>query len=157
MSAPVRVSVLRGAVAVLAAVVSLATAAAAPASPEAMALLLREAIAARDYERIADVINWDGAGTIKRRIVAFQVRRGLGRAVKSIDVEPADDGAIRAGAAELGQHPNMAVSHKIRIVYDESPSDGAAGPPTAVYLVGQAADGWHIALVVRDPRARDND
>lgn len=135
---------------VLAVVVACAVTAASAASlagPQALADLLRAAIAARDYEAIEAVINWDGAGKIKRRIVAFSVRRGLGRSVKSITVEAADGDAIAAVAERTGRRLNMPVSHKIRVVYDEPPVDGK--PPTAVYIVGERPEGWRIALVVR--------
>ncbi|MEQ9641154.1 MAG: hypothetical protein RIM84_14115 [Alphaproteobacteria bacterium] len=137
-------------IAVLVGVVVQATtlaAAALPTNSEAMAALLRDAIAERDYGAIEAVINWDGAGKIKRRVVAFSVRRGLGRTVKSITVEPTDGQAIAATAKLNNKRLNMPVSHKIRVVYDEPPINGVV--PTAVYLVGGDEAGWRIALVVR--------
>ncbi len=141
---------LRFGIVVLASVVAGVTTLAAatlPSSSDAMASLLRDAIAKRDYESIAAVINWDGAGKIKRRVVAYSVRYGLGREVKSITVEPTDGEAIAATAKLNGKRLNMPVSHKVRVVYDEPPINGRA--PTAVYLIGGGEAGWRIALVVR--------
>lgn len=148
-----RLALLAGAAALAAAL----AAEAAPSGPEVVAEALRAAIAARDYEAIERMIWWEGAGKIKRRVVAFQVRRGLGRAIKLIAVEPASDEAIRASAAEMRQRLNMPVSHKIRIVYDEPPSEPGGKPPASVFLVGRNGDSWRIALVVRDERFKDDD
>jgi hypothetical protein len=131
-------------------------AAAAPAGPEGIAAALRSAIAARDYATIEALICWDGAGTIKRRVVAYQVRHGLGRQIKEIAVEPASGAMIAADAARMRQRLNMPVSHKIRVVYDE-PLTASGQPPTAVYLVGQTEAGWRIALVVHDAAFKDDD
>jgi hypothetical protein len=115
---------------------------------------VRTAIAERDLASLSELINWDGAATIKRRIVNFQVRHGLGRPVRSIVLEPFPQGGLREIEAGGRLKANMPVSHRLRIVFDEPGENGVR--PASIFLVGKMGDGFMIALVVRAKRSDDD-
>ena len=58
-----------------------------PRTDEELVDTIRTAIDARDYEPFEQLVNWDGAGKIKRRIVRFEIRRGFGRKIDTIAIE----------------------------------------------------------------------
>lgn len=129
-----------------------------PRDPDTLVSMIREAINDGDYQQFEELVFWKGAGKIKRRIVAFQIRRGLGRPIYSISFEdfPKDglDAAKASGKLEL----NMPVTNRIRVVYDEEPIDSAGEKkPTSVFLVGKNDDVFRIGLVVRKPGKDDDD
>jgi hypothetical protein len=127
-----------------------AAAAELPKTGEELVATLRGAIESRDYERIEALVNWDGAGTIKRRVVAFQIRHGLGRPIREIVLEPIPgDGLDAAQLASVGLKPNMALSEQVRVVYDEPPVDASGRPPASVFLVGRQDGAYRIGLVIQ--------
>lgn len=127
-----------------------AAAAELPQTGDELLAALRGAIESRDYERIESLINWEGAGTIKRRVVAFQIRHGLGRPIREIVLEPIPaDGLDAAALATVGLKPNMAVSERVRVVYDEPPVDASGKPPASVFLVGRQDGSYRIGLVIQ--------
>jgi hypothetical protein len=128
-----------------------------PQSGEALVATLRSAIESRDYERIEALVNWDGAGTIKRRVVAFQIRHGLGRPIREIVLEPFSAAGLDKALVGLELRPNMALTERVRIVYDEPPVSAGGKPPSAVYLVGQIDGAYRIGLVVRAADDDDDD
>ena len=85
---------------------------------------VRAAIAERDLDSLSELINWEGAATIKRRIVNFQIRYGLGRPVRSIALEPFPEGGLREIEARGTLKANMPVSHRLRVVFDEPGENG---------------------------------
>jgi hypothetical protein len=125
-----------------------------PQTGEELLATLRGAIESRDYERIEALVNWEGAGTIKRRVVAFQIRHGLGRPIREIALEPFPADGLD-GARASGLKPNMALSERVRVVYDEPPVAASGKPPTAVYLVGRKDGAYRIGLVIQS--ADDDD
>jgi hypothetical protein len=126
-----------------------------PKTEEELVTAVRTAIAEHDMAAFDRLINWAGASAIKRRIVGFEVRRGLGRPIRSISVEPFPEDGLREIEARGMLKANMPVSHQLRVVYDEPPMDGFGIPPTAVFLLGREGDVFRIAIVVRADR--DND
>jgi hypothetical protein len=120
-----------------------------PKTGEELVATLRGAIESRDYERIEALVNWEGAGTIKRRVVAFQIRHGLGRPIREIVLEPIPENGLGAGLAPLGLKPNMPLSERVRVIYDEPPVDASGHLPASVFLVGRADDGYRIGLVIQ--------
>jgi hypothetical protein len=126
-----------------------------PKTAEQLVAIVRTAIAERDMATFDALINWEGASAIKRRIVGFEVRRGLGRPVRSIILEPFPHDGLRKMEAGGALKANMPVSHQLRVVYDELPMEGFGIPPTAVFLIGREGEAFRIALVVR--AEKDND
>ncbi|RAI02357.1 hypothetical protein DLJ53_13420 [Acuticoccus sediminis] len=144
---------IRAALSLAAAILVAAPLAAAPAelpqTEDELANAVRSAIEARDYDTFERIVFWKDAGTIKKRIVAFQIRSGLGRKVKVLTVEPFDQHKLDAMLAD-GRHAlNLPVSHVVRVVYDEPASETTGKPPTSVFLAGRKDEAFRIALVVR--------
>lgn len=133
---------------------STAAAAELPKTGDELVATLRSAIETRDYESIEALINWEGAGTIKRRVVAYQVRHGLGRPIREIVLEPIPGNGFAEDLAPLGLQPNMELSERVRVVYDEPPVDASGHLPASVFLVGREDDGYRIGLVIQ---SRDDD
>jgi hypothetical protein len=125
-----------------------------PRTEEELVQRVRTALIERDLGSFEQLINWDGATAIKRRIVSFEVRHGFGRPIRSIALEPFPPDGLRELEAEGKLKANMPVSHQLRVVFDEP--DGDQGhPPTEVFLIGKAGNAFRIALVVRARRAGD--
>ena len=120
-----------------------------PRTGEELVATLRSAIESRDYERIEALVNWEGAGTIKRRVVAFQIRHGLGRPIREIVLEPFSAAGLDAALVAVKLKPNMALTERVRIVYDEPPIDASGKRPTSVFLVGREDGAYRIGLAVR--------
>lgn len=129
-----------------------------PTTGDAMLSEIRTALEARNYERLAELIYWEGAGKIKKRVVRYRVRGTMGRQIKSISLsdykkDQLDDKESINGRLRL----NMPVTHKIRIVYDEPNSEVTGTTPTTVFLIGPKKDAMRIALVVRNYKDDDGD
>ena len=78
-----------------------------PARQHACAAALEE----RDLAAFEELVNWDGAGKMKRRVVSYQLRYGFGRPIRSIALEPFPaDGfsEIEAARPIQGQHAGLA-------------------------------------------------
>jgi hypothetical protein len=128
-----------------------------PRTEEELVQQVRTALVARDMAAFEQLINWEGARGVKRRIVSFQVRHGFGRPIRSVALEPFPAGGLR-GVEALGTlKANMPVSHRLRIVFDEPATAEHGNPPTDLFLVGKADGVFRIALVVRDEKAADDD
>lgn len=128
-----------------------------PRTDDDLVETIRNAIDKKDYERFEDLVYWEGAGKIKRRIVAFQIRRGLGRKIDSIAIEDFPENGM-AGIEKLKQlRVNMPVTHRVRVTYDEPPINDRGKPPTSVFLVGKHDGVYRIALVVRSIDDDDGD
>ena len=128
-----------------------------PRDPESLVSTIREAIETKDYERFKELVFWKDAGKIKRRIVAFQIRRGLGRPIRSITFEDFSEDYLAAAKATGKLAVNMPLTNRVRVVYDEEPINGSGKLPTSVFLVGKIDDVYRIGLVVRKPGKDDDD
>lgn len=118
---------------------------------------IRDAIDARDYGRFEEIVYWEGAGKIKRRIVAFQIRRGLGRKIENIAIETVPEDSMAGIAAMKQLRVNMPVTHRVRVTFDEPPINDEGKLPTSVFLVGKQDGAYRIALVVRNALDDDDD
>lgn len=132
-------------------------ASALPEDPEALVATIREAIEARDYDKFEELVFWKDAGKIKQRIVAFEIRRGLGRPIHSVTFEPFPADGLAAHVASGQLVPNMEITNRVRVVYEEEPINESGKLPTSVFLVGKVDDVYRIGLVVRKPDAEDDD
>lgn len=120
-----------------------------PKDPDRMVGMIREAIETHNYDMLAGLVFWKDTGKIKKRIVRFHLNRSIGRKIKSITWEdfPANgmDGILATGKLA----PNMEVTHRVRVVYDERPIEKTGELPTSVFLVGRRDGVWRIGLVNR--------
>ncbi|MGI9510158.1 MAG: hypothetical protein ACR2QJ_12520 [Geminicoccaceae bacterium] len=141
----------RGAVALLVASgIAFAAAQDLPRTDEELVDVIRTAIDARDYEPFEQLVNWEGAGKIKRRIVRFEIRRGFGRKIDTIAIENfPKDGMAKIDAMKQVR-VNMPVTHRVRVTFDEPPLEKTGRQPTSVFLVGKQDGAYRIALVVRN-------
>ena len=146
-----------GLAALLVAGAALAAEPALPTTEETLVETFRSAIDTHDYATFERMVFWKDAGKIKKRIVAFQIRRGLGRKVKDLTVQPFDQHALDEMLADGRLSLNLPVSHTVRIVYDEPVLEKTGKPPTSVFLVGRKDEEFRIALVVRNPAFEDDD
>lgn len=121
-----------------------------PRTDEELIDRIRTAIDAKDYGPFEDLVYWEGAGKIKRNIVAFEIRRGLGRKISSITFEEfPEDGMAKIEAMER-LRVNMPVTNRVRVTFDEPPINDQGKRPTSVFLVGKRDGAYRIALVVRN-------
>ena len=111
---------------------------------------IRTAIDAKDYGPFEELVFWDGAGKIKRNIVAFEIRRGLGRKIDNITFEDFPEDGMAAIEKMDKLRVNMPVTNRVRVTYDEPPINDQGKLPTSVFLVGKKDGAYRIALVVRN-------
>lgn len=127
-----------------------------PTSDAELVATVRSAIVESDMTTFDQLINWDGASKMARRVVTFSVRHGLGRPIRSIALEPFPADGLAKIEAQGQKHANMPVTNQLRVVFDEPPIEGLTTSPTMVFLVGKLDDAYRIALVVRNsPPKRD--
>lgn len=116
---------------------------------------VRTALLDRDEAAFDALINWEGAGEIKKRIVRFQLRSAFGRPIRSIKLQPFPKDGLDGVEARGTLAVNMPVSHRLKVEFDEPPRpDG--GAPVDVFLIGKEDEAYRIALVNRARRADDD-
>lgn len=135
---------------------ALAEPSALPRTQEDLVRVVKAALLGHDHETFDALINWEGAGEIKKRIVRFQIRHEFGRPIRSIAVEPFPRNGLDSLKERGTLAANMPVTHRLRIEFDEPPRpDG--NPPADVFLIGQEEGAYRIALVVRSKTKKDDD
>ncbi|MGI9433345.1 MAG: hypothetical protein ACR2Q4_00675 [Geminicoccaceae bacterium] len=118
---------------------------------------IRSAIDEKDFKPFEQLVNWEGAGKIKRRIVRFEIRRGFGRKIDTIAIEDfPKEGMAKIDAMDQ-LRVNMPVTHRVRVTFDEPPLEKTGRQPTSVFLVGKQDGAYRIALVVRNFDDDDDD
>ena len=78
---------------------------------------------------------------------SYQIRSTFGRPIRSITLEPFPADGLKEAESRGTQKANMTVSHRLRVIFDE--------PPTDVFLIGKDQDVYRIALVNPVPRNDD--
>ena len=128
-----------------------------PQDPDALVSMIRSAIETKDYETFERLVFWKDTGKIKKRIVRFHINRNLGRPIKSITFEPFPANGM-AGVLATGKlAPNMEITDRVRVVFDEEPIDASGKLPTSVFLVGRRDGVFRIGLVNRAGMDDDDD
>lgn len=128
-----------------------------PENPDQLVSKIKTAIETKDYDSFKELIFWKDAGKIKKRIIRYQINRGLGRPIQSISFEEVSAHAMDAIRATGKLEPNMEVTNRVRVVYDEPPINESGKLPTSVFLVGKIDGDFRIGLVVRKPGFDDDD
>src|SRR5690349_5293119 len=123
-------------------------------SEDALVTEVKAALLGHDLAAFDDLVNWDRATKMRRRMVTYQLRYGFGRPIRSVTLEPfpADgfDELRERGTLE----PNMPVTRQIRVVFDE-PANDDGQPPSELFLIGRQGDAYKIALVVPTKKPGD--
>ena len=101
-----------------------------PTSDAELVATVRSAIIESDMATFDQLINWDGASKMARRVVTFSVRHGLGRPIRSIALEPFPADGLAKIEAQGKKHANMPVTNQLRVVFDEPPIEGLTTSPT---------------------------
>jgi hypothetical protein len=120
-----------------------------PRSKEVLMAQIRQSIETKDYELLKGLVFWKDAGKIKKRIVRFHLNRTLGRKIKTITWEDFPENGMDAVIATGKLVPNMKVTNRVRVIFDEAPVNDQGKLPTSVFLVGKRDDVYRIGLVVR--------
>ena len=145
-----------GLTALIVSVTSSASSTELPRSSDELVSYIRDAIESNNYEPFKQIINWRDVGKIKRRIVRYQIRHGLGRPIRSITFEdfPKNglDGVLATGRLMV----NMPITNRVRVIYEEPPVNSAGKRPTSVFLIGKIDNAYRIGLVVRKPGFDDD-
>jgi hypothetical protein len=144
---------LAGILLVMAISMSAPSAFAAPKTSDELVAQVRAAIETQDYDAFDKLVVWDGLGPRAKRLVAMQIRHGLGRPIRSIRLEKADDDIVRQVTEVQGGDNkyalNLPVTHILRIAYADGEAQPGQGDPGAVFLIGASGGELRIALVVR--------
>ncbi|MEX2518965.1 MAG: hypothetical protein WD969_06500 [Paracoccaceae bacterium] len=127
-----------------------------PKEPDALMDMIRGAIETKDYETFRELVYWEGAGEIKRRLVRFELNRGLGRPIYSIALEDFPENGLAGVEATGSLAANMQFTYRVRVVYDEPVLEKTGKRPAAVYLIGKVDETYRIGLVNRK-RVDDDD
>ena len=120
-----------------------------PETPEALMNDIRTAIETKNYDLLKSIVFWKDAGKIKKRIIRFQLNRNLGRKIKSLTWEDFPEGGFDGIIATGKLAPNMEMTNRVRVVFDEPIIESTGKQPTAVFLVGKRKGAWRIGLVKR--------
>ncbi len=92
----------------------------------------------------------------RKRLTLFQIRTTFGRPIREMAIEdfPAD------GLAEVEARgtlkPNMVVTKRLRIVFDDPADPTDASPSSNVFLLGQKDGAYRIAVLnaVKPPQGK---
>ncbi len=118
-----------------------------PTTDEQLVSTVRQALQAHDLAALENLVNWDGATPMRRRLVVYQMRYGFGRPIRSITLEPFPEGGFSELQVRGTLMLNMPVTQRLRVVFDE-PDNGSGHPPGVMFLIGQQQQAYRIALVV---------
>jgi hypothetical protein len=122
-----------------------------PKTEEELIDQVRTAMAASDIDAFSDLVYWEGAPDIRRRLTKFQIRCGFGRKIRSIALEPFPEEGVRKIEESGTLKPNMPITNRLRVTFDE-PAEEDGGQPASVFLIGKMDGAYRIALVVRAKR-----
>ncbi len=128
-----------------------------PRTDDDLIKTIKSAMVTKDFEPFEQLVNWEGAGKIKRRIVRFEIRRGFGRKIDRIAIEDFPKEGMAKIDAMKQLRVNMPVTHRVRVTFDEPPLARTGRAPTSVFLVGKQDGAYRIALVVRNFDDDDDD
>jgi hypothetical protein len=81
--------------------------------------IVRMALEQHDLATLDVLANRDGASRMKRRVVSYQLRYGLGRPFRSITSEPFPADGSRKIEERGTLKPKLLVSQQLRVVFDE--------------------------------------
>jgi hypothetical protein len=101
------------------------------------------ALNTHDLDAIDRLIEWDGARQIRRRMTLYQIRYNFGRPIKSATVEDFPSDGLGEAKAQLNLKPNLPVTERLRVVFDE-PVGPDGETPASVFLLGRENGVWRV-------------
>lgn len=127
-----------------------------PSDPQGVVDYVKTAVRDHDEDAIERLVNWDGVRLPRKRLTLYQIRTTFGRPIKDMAIEdfPAD------GLAEIEARgsfkPNMPVTKRLRIVFDEDKGAPDEQPSANVFLLGEKDGAYRIAVLnsVGPPRGK---
>lgn len=127
-----------------------------PSDPQGVVAYVKAALRDRDEAAIERLVNWDGVRLPRRRLTLYQIRTTFGRPIKDMAIEdfPAD------GLAEVEARgtfkPNMTVTKRLRIVFDEEAGQPEGEASANIFLLGEKDGAYRIAVLnsVGPPRGK---
>lgn len=127
-----------------------------PSDPQGVVAYVKAALRDRDEAAIERLVNWDGVRLQRRRLTLYQIRTTFGRPIKDMAIEdfPAD------GLAEVEARgtfkPNMTVTKRLRIVFDEEAGQTEGEASANIFLLGEKDGAYRIAVLnsVGPPRGK---
>jgi hypothetical protein len=118
-----------------------------PGQSDELIAYVTHALKSHDLDAIDRLIEWEGARPIRRRMTLYQIRYNFGRPIKSAAVEPFPVDGLSDAKAELNLKPNLPVTERLRIVFDE-PSGPDGDAPASVFLLGKENGIYRVALLL---------
>lgn len=118
-----------------------------PAQADALVAYVTKAMTDHDVAAFERLVNWTGTRAQRKRLTLYQIRSGFGRPIKTAILEPMPADGLAEATSRGTLKANMAVTERLRVVFDEPPVEGDAAP-TSVFLVGREAGAYRIALLV---------
>ena len=83
----------------------------------------------------------------------YQIRYNFGRPIKSATVEAFPADGFSDAKAELNLKPNLLVTERLRVVFDE-PIGPNGELPVSVFLLGKENGVYRISLLLADTRPK---
>jgi hypothetical protein len=121
-----------------------------PARPNELVAYVTHALMAHDLDAFDRLVEWEGARPVRRRMTLYQLRYNFGRPIKSAAVESFPPDGLGDARALLNLKPNLPVTERLRVVFDEPP--GADGEePASVFLLGKKDGVYRISLLLGAP------
>jgi len=111
------------------------------------------ALNTHDLDAIDRLVEWEGARPLRRRMTLYQIRYNFGRPIKSATVEAFPADGFSDAKAELNLKPNLLVTERLRVVFDE-PMGPNGELPVSVFLLGKENGVYRISLLLADTRPK---
>ena len=121
-----------------------------PADPDELVAYVSHALNAHDLDAFDRLVEWEGARPIRRRMTLYQIRYNFGRPIKSATVEAFPPDGLEDAKAELNLKPNLPVTRRLRVVFDE-PAGPNGEQPASIFLLGEKDGAYRISLLLGSP------
>ncbi len=118
-----------------------------PTRPDELVAYVTHALNTHDLDAIDRLVEWEGARPYRRRMTLFQIRYNFGRPIKSAAVEPFPADGLSDAKTELNLKPNLPVTQRLRVVFDE-PAGPNGEEPAGVFLLGKENGVYRISLLL---------
>lgn len=124
-----------------------------PSNPEELVAYVKQAVASHDLEAFERLVEWRGVTQLRRRMTLHQIRYTFGRPIRTAIVEAFPDDGLEEAKNVLALQPNLPVTDRLRIVFDEGATP-SGDDPASVLLLGKEDGVYRISLLLgsRAPR-----
>jgi len=118
-----------------------------PNSAEEVVAYVTRALTTHDLDAFERLVEWKGARPIRKRMMLAQIRYCIGRPIRSAVVEPFPADGLQQAKSLLGLDPNVPVTERLRVVFDEPPTS-FGDLPTSVFLLGKEDGVYRVSLLL---------